>query len=174
MLLLDANVIIDIHKLGIWKQVTAKQKVLIPSIILHREVYHYDDEQGKRHYIDLEKDMNKRFKVLSVKAKDLAEFAERFDAAFGPEIHQGEQEALYLLTNDEELGFCTCDHAAVIALGLLDLGERGVSFEGLLKTCGITKELLPEHTEKRFQQYLREASIMKIQNRGLKKKSGGS
>lgn len=173
LLLLDADVIIDLHKFGVWDEILSKHKIFISSIILRQEVYYYEDEQGNQHDIDMKKDMNKRFKVRPVNAQDLAGFAERFDAVLGPEIHHGEKEALHLLTNDEELGFCTCDRAAVIALGLLDLGERGVSFESLLKSCGITKKLSPKHTEKRFQQYLGEASIMKIQNRGLKKKSGG-
>ncbi len=96
LLLLDADVIIDLHKLGLWKQITTSHKVFIPSIILHKEVYYYEDESG-HHPIDLEKEAGVTFSELSCSAQELLGFKERFDRVFQEELHDGEKEALVLL-----------------------------------------------------------------------------
>lgn len=168
LLLLDADVIIDLHKLGLWKQITKSHKASIPSIVLHKEVYYYEDENG-RHHIDLENEAGVTFSELSCSAQELLIFKEKFDRIFQEELHNGEKEALALLQKQEDLLLCTCDYAAIKALALLDLAEQGISFESLLKKSGMNKKLEYKHTEKRFKKYLTEGSIMRMQERGLKK-----
>lgn len=170
LLLLDADVIIDLHRLGLWKQITKSHQVFVPSIILHKEVYFYEDENG-RHHIDLEKEAGVTFAELSCSGQELLRFKERFDRVFQEELHDGEKEALVLLQKQEDILLCTCDYAAIKALALLDLAEQGISFEGLLKKSGMNKKLEYKHTEKRFKKYLTEGSIMRMQERGLKKKN---
>lgn len=75
-----------------------------------------------------------------------------------------------MIQKQEDLLLCTCDHAAIKALALLDLSLQGISFESLLKKSGINERLEYKHTEKRFKNILSEGSIMRIQGRGLKKK----
>lgn len=170
LLLLDADVIIDLHKLALWKQITKSHKVSIPSIVLHKEVYYYEDESG-RHHIDLEKEAGVAFSELSCSAQELLSFKERFDRVFQEELHDGEKEALVLLQKQDDLLLCTCDNAAIKTLALLDLSEQGISVENLLKKSGVNKKLKYKHTEKRFKKYLSEGSIMRMQERGLKKKN---
>lgn len=169
LLLLDADVIIDLHKLGLWKQITKSHKVSIPSIVLHKEVYYYEDENG-HHHIDLEREAGVTFSDLSCSAQELLGFKERFDRVFQEELHDGEKEALVLLQKQEDLLLCTCDHAAIKALALLDLSAQGISFEGLLKKSGMNKKLEYKHTEKRFKNILSEGNIMRIHGREVKKK----
>jgi hypothetical protein len=168
LLLLDADVIIDLHRLGLWKQITKSHKVSIPSIILRKEVYFYEDENGIRHNINLDKEIGITFNELSCSAEELLSFKERFDRVFQEDLHEGEEEALVLLQKQEDLLLCTCDHAAIKALALLELPTQGISFENLLKKTGINKKLEFKHTQKRFKKYLDEGSIMKIQGWGLK------
>lgn len=172
LLLLDADVIIDLHKFGLWNQITKNHKVNIPSIILHREVYYFEDEHGKRHNIELEKEIGVTVSEMSCSAGELLEFKEKFDRVFQEELHDGEKEALVLLQKQDDLQLCTCDYAAIKALGVLDLSTQGISFENMLKKSSINKKLEFKHTEKRFKKYLTEGSIMKIQGRGLEKKRG--
>ncbi len=169
LLLLDADVIIDLHRLAIWGQITKDHKVHIPSIVLHKEVYYYEDNNGIRHYIDLEKEIEVTINELSCTAEELLSFKNEFDRVFQEELHDGEKEALILLQKKDDLVLCTCDHAAIKALALLDLSDQAISFESMLKKAGINKKLEFKHTEKRFKKILSESSIMKIQGRGLKK-----
>lgn len=170
LLLLDADVIIDLHKFGLWNQIAKNHKVNIPSIILRREVYFFESTDGNRYSIDLIKEAGITFNELSCSAEELFEFKDKFDRVFQEEIHDGEKEALILLKKQEEFLLCTCDHAAINALALLDLSDQGISFESLLKKSGMNKKLEYKHTEKRFKKILSEGNIMRIQERGLKKK----
>lgn len=169
LLLLDADVIIDLHKLGLWKQITKNHQINIPSIILHREVYFYEDDSGTRHNITLDNEIGVTVNELSCSAEELLSFKGNFDRVFQEELHNGEKEALILLQKQEDLLLCTCDYAAIKALALLDLSDKGISFENLLKKSGINKKLEYKHSEKRFRKYLKEGSIMRIQERGLKR-----
>lgn len=169
-LLLDADVIIDLHKQGLWKQITKQHKVFIPSIILHQEVYYFEDKDGNHQSIDLLPQSDKTFTEISADASELISFMEQFDRLFQFEIHEGEKEALVLLQQNEDLTICSCDGAAIKALGLIGLSEQGISFEGLLEKTGMKKDVSYKHSHKRFRKLIEEGVIMRIQDRGLKKK----
>jgi len=171
LLLLDADVIIDLHSLGHWDRITKIHQVYVPSIILHKEIYYYQDSAGNRHPISLENEVGNSIHEIACDPAEIFGFSEKFDSAFQTEIHVGEKEALILLSKNERLKFCTCDKSAIKALALLDLAQRGISFEKLLKTSGFsTKKLEHRQSEIYFKRWLKEGSIMKIQGRGIKKK----
>ena len=169
LLLLDADVIIDLHRLGVWHIIVQKHTISIPSIILHKEAYYYEDASGKIHPIELEKEIGKSIQEISCLPEELAEFTEQFDYNVRDSLHSGEKEALVLLQKKKELLLCTCDKAAIKALALLDLTNQGISVENLLNKSGVSKKLEPKHTEKYFKLWLTEGSIMKLQGSGFKK-----
>lgn len=169
IVLLDADVIIDLHIFHIWNQIVDKNKIYISSIILRQEVYFYEDYERIRHNIDLRKDIGSKFCEIFVSAEDLKKFSQQFDQVFEVELHEGEKEALKILQDNNEILFCTFDKAAIKAIALLGKREQGISFEKLLKSSGITKKTEFKHTEKYFKKYLDEGSIMRIQSRGIKK-----
>jgi len=74
MILLDADVIIDLHRLNVWNNVVAKNKIYISSIILRQEVHFYEDCNGIRHYIDLLENAGSLFQEISISAEDLKLF----------------------------------------------------------------------------------------------------
>ena len=120
LLLLDADVIIDLHRFGVWEKILENNPVYIPSIILHHEVYFYDDAEGNRHSIDLRTGLGKKFYEIAAEISDLRKFSAEFETVFSEEIHAGEKEALCLIKNKEDLIFCTCDKTAIKALAVLD------------------------------------------------------
>jgi len=169
MILPDADVIIDLHRLNVWNNVIAKNKIYISSIILRQEVHFYEDCNGIRHYIDLLKNAGSLFQEISISAEDLKIFSQQFDRVFEGELHSGEKEALKILQDNNDFLFCTCDKAAIKAIALLGKKEQGISFEKLLKSSGLTKKIELKHTEKYFRKYLDEGSIMRIQSCGIKR-----
>lgn len=74
IVLLDADVIIDLHQFGIWKNIVKKNKILISSIILRQEVYYYEDKSGIKHQIDLSTDIDDTIEEISVTAEALSLF----------------------------------------------------------------------------------------------------
>jgi len=66
-------------------------------------------------------------------------------------LHVGEIESLAILIRETDLVFCTCDAATIRTLPILDLTERGISAEKLLKQTGLFKPGLQDrHTEEYF------------------------
>ncbi len=170
LLLLDADVIIDLHRLGVWKQVISKNRVSVASSVARREVYYYIDDDGTRKMIDLIEDINQeRINELSATAKELQDFIKRFDQCIEAELGFGEKESLVLLEKDDCLLFCTCDSLAIKVMSLMNLGENGISMERVLQTTGLTQELEYKHTDGYFNDNLKRGSIMKVQGTGLKR-----
>jgi hypothetical protein len=61
------------------------------------------------------------------------------------------------------LFFCTCDAAAIRTLPHLDISERGISAEKLLKQSGLLKPGLKDrHTEKYFKSNIAVGQEQKI------------
>jgi hypothetical protein len=168
LILLDADVIIDLHRFNVWDLIVKRNKVYISSIILRHEVYFYEDNKGLRHNIDLMKDAGFKFSEISASVEELINFSQQFDRVLEEELHDGEKEALKILQDHGEILFCTCDKAAIKAIALLGKREQGISFEKLLKSSGLTKRLEFKHTENFFRKYLDEGSIMRIQRIGIK------
>lgn len=168
IVLLDADVIIDLHKFGTWDKIAKQNEILIPSTILRIEVYYYEDEFGFKHSIDLSKEAGDTFAEISVTAQEIFNFKRKFERFIEEELDPGETEALKILNDRTDCYFSTCDKAAIKVIALLGKREQGLSFEKLLQSSGITKNLEKKHTEQYFRKYLDEGSILRIQRFGLK------
>jgi len=168
IVLLDADVIIDLHRYRIWEHIFNKNKILIPSIVLKREVYYYEDEYGLRHSIELLGEVGKTITEVSITVDELRDFKSNFDRFIQEELDAGETEALKILNDRDDCFFCTCDKVAIKVIALLGKREQGLSFEKLLKSSGITKRLENKHTEHYFRKYLDEGSLLRIQRFGIK------
>jgi hypothetical protein len=90
LLLLDADAIIGLHRLGVWEHIVKSHQINIPfhrilrTIILRKEVYYYEDEKGMPHPIDLIKDIGATINEVSCLAEELLSFANKFDRVFPP------------------------------------------------------------------------------------------
>jgi len=168
IVLLDADVIIDLHRYKIWEHIVSKNKIIIPSTVLRREVYFYEDESGIKQSIDLISEVGESISEVSVSAKELNEFRNKFERFIEEELDPGEKEALKILNDRGDCKFCTCDKVAIKVTALLGKKEQGLSFENLLRKSGLTKRLEYRHTEKYFKKHLEEGSILHIQRFGIK------
>lgn len=168
-LLLDADVVIDIHGLGFWQQFVKKNKIYVASTVLKVEALFYFDTRHKKRPIKMEYELSKR-KLLELDAtpSEIKDLQNKFDLAFAPLMDPGELECLTILKRQKDLKFCTFDKAAIKALALLDLAERGISLERALTECGLHKNLPDKYSDKRFQRYLKQGHQMRIMGQGLK------
>jgi hypothetical protein len=168
IVLLDADIIIDLHSLNLWKALTKTRKICISSIVFHKEVYYYDDHSGKPHFIDLSKEAGKAFVEISATLEQIAMISEEFKALGEIDLHAGEKEALAILKSDKNILFCTCDKAAMKALGFLGLSHQGISLEKLLSRSGIKRRLERKHSESQFRQYTQEGVSLRLSIVGMK------
>lgn len=175
--LLDANIVIEAYELGIWQMLTGKTDVYVPSIVVNDEAILFKKEGS---YIPEEINLRKQIDdgnifELTADAADVAKLYNIFDTLFLENIHSGEREAFALLYAEkiEEMEFCTADAAPIKAIAMLQLSEKGVSFEALLKSIGIKKKLRKHFTKKWFKEKLKEGKENLITGEGLKEKYRG-
>jgi hypothetical protein len=168
LLLLDADVVIDAHRLGMWDKLLVQNKVHIGSVVLRTEVEYYIDNKGRRRNINLmSQHRAQKITELSATLAEQRILRERFDAVLGPKLDPGETESLVLLERTPELTFCTFDYAAITAVVLLDMGNRVISFETVLKKCGLSRKLQRKHSEERFKHIVKTAQLMRVMGQGL-------
>ena len=90
-------------------------------------------------------------KECSATADEASHLLSKLPRESSSTLHSGEIESLAILIRESDLVFCTCDAASIRTLPLLDLTERGISAEKLLKQSGLFKPGLQDrHTEKYF------------------------
>jgi len=168
IVLLDADVIIDLHRLDLWEHIVKRNEIIIPSSVLRREVYYFKDEFGFKHSIDLLQEVGRTINEVSVSIDELYDFKQKFERFIQKELDPGETEALKILSEKNDCYFCTCDKAAIKAIAILGKREQGISFESLVTSSGFTIKLEKKHMEIKFKQLLDEGSLLRVQRFGLK------
>ena len=158
LLLLDADVVIDLHTLGLFDRISKGYEIHITKTVLDEALYFKSD--GTRTKINI------RDRVTVIENVAVAHLQtvrkEAKEARLG--IDPGEMEAIAcLIQEDEGLIFCTCDQAAIKLLAFMNLEERSVSIEKALRTTGYQKKnLYPRHWEKTYTECIREGKTLRI------------
>lgn len=164
LLILDADVVIELHRIGIWDKFILKNKVYLAYTVIKREAQFYI-KKGERKYFDLKKDIreNKIFKFCC-SAEDIKIIQDKLDPISGPDIHEGELEAIaFLMMHEiEDKKFCICDKAVFRALIALGIEEVAISLEEVLKQCGLGRQLIYQFSYKRFKECMKKAQIQII------------
>jgi len=167
--LLDANVVIKAHELGIWSQLTERYELLLPGIVISDEARYF--KTTKRHKaIRLQEAVIKgQISQLSATADEFAQLYSVFASWFLETLDSGEAEALALLKANKAPGayFCTSDAPAIRALAMMTMSEQGISMEMLLTKIGLQRNLERQYTEDFFRDNIRQGQIARITGEGL-------
>jgi hypothetical protein len=149
LLLLDANVIIYAHELGIWDDLIDKCEITITRTVLEEETYYWFDEQDTPHRIDLNDNINaKDINCIDVPQSQLETFLEKFDPTYLDRLDPGEADSLALLDNSKESWLiCSSDHIVYKVLGCLGRGGQGKSLEEILNTIGLGRQVKSQYSE---------------------------
>jgi hypothetical protein len=147
-LLLDANVVIFLFKVGIWDALVAECDIRLARTVM-REAHFYEDDRGARVDFDLAPyERDGRIAVFEVPLPEITAFREDFDASYLERLDPGETESLACLTKaSTESQLCSGDSIVFRVLGNLDRGERGVSLEEVLRTLGRSRALPRQFTK---------------------------
>lgn len=147
-LLLDANVVIKLFELGLWKTVIDKCEILLARTVVEREAEFFFDDDGQ-HAIDLAHDINSnRIGIVDVQASDLRCFLDRFDPLYLERLDPGEAESLaYLVSCEDPCLLCSSDAIVFRVLAQLRRAEQGVSLEEVLQSVGLGRGLPRQFTK---------------------------
>lgn len=171
LLILDANVVIFLHERGIWQALISQCEVSLPRTVVVEAAF-FDDDNGMRHYIDLDDDISAgKLSVFDVPLPTLQKFQHRFDSLYISQIDPGELEALaYLDDSTENFLISSGDAIVYRVLGRLGKGEHGISLEEVLSKIGLQQSKIGWQFTKRFREkYTQDGFMDLVQNRGFRK-----
>jgi hypothetical protein len=149
--LLDADILIDFLSCDLLDKLVTTHEIYAASSVIDEVKYFKRsgekvDARFRERYIQ-----TGLVREISATAEEASRLLNRFSENLRFSIHAGEIESLAVLIRQTELIFCTCDAAAIRILPLLDLTERGISAETLLRQTGLYKPGLKEkHSEEYF------------------------
>ena len=172
-ILADANIIIEIHRIGIWKQFTNQCQIATTEYIVQNEALFFRSNFGHveidvHEYID-----SGSVITLSATGSDLAAIYDKFEAAFLKPVDDGELEALSLIVANKipDALFCTSDGPAIEALAMIGKSSTGISLEKVFEKTGFRNssgKLRHEYQEAFFQKHIGIGQLNYVTNFGLK------
>jgi hypothetical protein len=173
LLLLDADVIVFAHELGVWDSLKKAYDVHVPSIVIEVEVRFFTSLSGGRR-IDLKAQAHSsEIKRVEATALQIYDTFKDFDPTFMASLHDGEKEGITILRSSAESGlvFCTGDIVAIQSVGMLGLSGTCISFEELLEKAGLLKglKLLPSLRKREHESHLAKGKTRRITGECFKK-----
>lgn len=139
LLLLDADVVIEAHKLGVWGALKKSFSIAVPATIV-REARYFKSAKGSGG-IDLQKEIDAGEVIcIEATAEEIANTFQNFDSVFMQGIDDGEKEGIAIIRTGKapDCLFCTGDTNAIEAIGMLAIEHSSVSFEGALQTARLS------------------------------------
>ena len=148
LLLLDANIVIEISRLGLWDRLTEQGEIYLAQTVVEEALFYLDDD-GNRQDIDLNPLIDRqRVTVFALTTSDLIAIRSQFDAEYFEKLDPGETESLaYLLGHSPDARICSADKIVFRVLGNLQRSEQGISLEELLRQTGLGRPLSREFTK---------------------------
>jgi hypothetical protein len=167
--LLDANIVIKAHELGIWSQLTERYELILPSIVISDEARYFKTTKSHKAIRLQEAIIKGQISQLGATADEFAQLYTVFASWFLETLDSGESEALALLKANRMAGasFCTSDAPAIKALAMMTMSEQGIPMERLLANIGLQKNLEKQYTEDFFRTNIRQGQIARITGEGL-------
>lgn len=162
--ILDANVVIDAHRLGVWKALVTQYKITVTNTIA-AEVQFYEGEDGTRYDIDLFKcEEEGIIEIIESEVGEIESVAKKLNPEYAKKVDPGELGAIALIHSGrlgDEFRFCTADGVAIKVMSALGIGSFAVPACKLLEAIGYKKPLPWRYGEEYFKAKLADGLIEK-------------
>jgi hypothetical protein len=145
LLLLDANVVIELFRLDMWDKFISLCDVHLARTVVFESKYWEDDLEHK-HPIDLSPyEQDGRIIVHDAGILELSTLTDPFGSTILEKLDPGEAESLALLcASKERFLVSSSDKITYRVLGALRRSDQGISLEETLQAIGLTKRLTPQ------------------------------
>ena len=149
LLLLDANIVLELHRLKLWSGVTGRCEVLLARTVLDESQF-FEDDCGSQQGIKLGPEINSgHVRIIDVPLTAVSLFQRRFRPTYLERLDPGELESLaHLVEVDQDCSISSADKIVWRTLGALRLGERGLSLEEILSRIGQSQRLAEPFTKR--------------------------
>ncbi len=153
LLLLDANIVIQLFEQELWNQFIEKCDVLLSRIVIEQEANYFETDEGRTN-IDLSKDVKAgRITVVDAPLAQVDNFKKKFVPSYLDRFDAGELESLVFLENSKDKCLISSADSIVFrVLGCLDKSDQGISLEEVLDKIGLSRKL-PPHYGRRFREH---------------------
>ena len=161
LLLFDADVVIDLHTLGLFRKISKAYDVCLTRTVFE-EARYYKKDRAK-----IKIDIKDAAIIEDIDLEILKKVQrEAREARLG--LDPGETTSIAYLIQTEELTFCTCDQAAIKLISYMELEQRAISLEKALRSIGYNERNLdPRHHEKTFGKCVKEGKTLRVQFKRL-------
>ncbi len=158
LLLLDADVIIDLHSLGLFEKMSKSYSLFVTQEVLTEAKFY--KRRNRKIPIKIGK---KATAVENVKVEYLAAVQKEAREAWLA-IDPGESTSIaYILQSEKDIALCLCDKAAIKLIAYMNLEKKAISLEKALKNVGHHKKLYPRHLESAFKISIKQGKVLRIQ-----------
>ena len=163
LVILDANVVIHLHEIGLWSAMASRREILLSRTVLEAEALHYPTPEGNV-LIDLNEDVRAgRVQVVDVSFAEASAFRALFDPVYTSLLDPGETESLAHLHQGgrDDIHICSADGIVYRVLPHLGLAEQGVSLEEILHSLGMSRVLKWPYT-RRFREHWTQQGVQEM------------
>jgi hypothetical protein len=177
LLLLDAGIVIELHKLGLWSQIVEKCSVhLTEEVIQEADFWPETDESGtENHYVLHKIDLNPlvksgKIQKIEVSTAVVKQFMEKFNPSYLDRLDPGESESLaFLFTESENWLISSGDAIVYRVLGRMGCSYQGISLEEILENIGLGRKDLAWKLTRKFREvYTKRGEQDSITGLGMK------
>ena len=146
--LLDAGIIIELYRQGIWEHVISHYEITIAETVAEESMF-FKDAAGHRVSIDLSGVIEAdQIRCVTTSPSQVSTFLNRFGQDYVERLDAGELESLvYLYSTSDQMGICSADSIVFKVLGVTDKSDLGISLEELLNECGMSRNLSWQYTK---------------------------
>ena len=145
LLLLDANIVIYLHELGLWELFIVKCSVTLTQTVVD-EVISYDLGPDIR---------ERRIQCIEVDLETVQRFTSKYGPVYLDRLDPGEADSLaFLMASREEWIISSADEIVFKVLGLEGRAEQGLSLEEILCKIGMTQPNLKKQYKKSDQEHV--------------------
>jgi predicted nucleic acid-binding protein len=157
LLLLDADVVIDLHSLGLFEKMSKSYNLFVTREVLEEAKFY-----RKRNQKIPIKIREKVTLIDDIKVECLAEVRkEAREARLA--IDSGESTSIaYILQSERDMNLCLCDKAAIKLMAYMNLEQNAISVEKILKNAGQHTKLYPRHFESTYKACIKEGKALRI------------
>jgi hypothetical protein len=171
--LVDAVIVIEAHRLGLWHDLIKKVRVVVPATVVQDEAFYFKTRSRRKHHAIALGELVEDGRIVQEAAtvEELRGLRTIFDDVTLQGLHAGELEALALLQAGrvEDTPFCTSDALAIRALAVMGRHESGISLERMLQRLGLQTSLESQYTEDYFRDHLKRGMRDRITRAGLRR-----
>ena len=164
LLLLDADVVIEAHKLDVWEALKKAFSIAVPATIVREARYFKSSKSGQG--INLQKQIDVgEITCIEATANEILAAFENFDPIFVQGLDDGEKEGIAIIRSEKnpDCVFCTGDTNAVEAVGMLAIENHSISFEGVLQVAKLTvSRVRPSMTLKAHEHHIHKGKTRRI------------